>query len=352
MLSFYKDKRVFITGHTGFKGSWLCRILLLAGAQVTGFALEPTKDQLALFEAAGIEKNMRSIYGDIRDFSALKTAFEEAKPEIVFHLAAQPIVKDGYARPVYTYETNVMGTVHLLECARLAGCVRSFVNVTTDKVYDNRELSRGYHENDLLDGFDPYANSKSCSEMVTHCYIRSFFADSAMAVSTARAGNVIGGGDFAPFRIVPDCVRALKDGSAIVLRNPHSVRPYQHVLEALGAYLLIAERQYHDPGLAGSYNVGPEESDCITTGRVADLFIQACSGAIQRIDMPEGNAVHEASFLRLDVSKLKSRLGWKPRWHVSQAIQRTVEWSQCCFSGGNTERCMDEQIADYFSFEI
>lgn len=352
MLDFYKGKRVFVTGHTGFKGSWLCRILLLAGAQVTGFALEPTKDQFALFEASGIEKNMRSVYGDIRNFSALKTAFEEAKPEIVFHLAAQPIVKDSYACPVYTYETNVMGTVHILECARLAGCVRSVVNVTTDKVYDNRELSRGYQETDVLDGFDPYSNSKSCSELVTHCYIRSFFADSNMAVSTARAGNVIGGGDFAPFRIVPDCVRALEAGTTIVLRNPHSVRPYQHVLEALGAYLLIAERQYHDPVLAGSYNVGPEESDCITTGQVADLFIQACNRAIQRMDIPESNAVHEASFLRLDASKLKSRLGWKPQWHVSEAIQRTVEWSQCYFSGGNTERCMDEQIAAFFSFEI
>jgi len=349
MLEFYKNKRVFVTGHTGFKGSWLCRILLSAGAQVTGFALEPPEDQPALFALAGIAQGMHSVYGDIRDFAALRAAFDEARPEIVFHLAAQPIVKDSYARPVYTYETNVIGTVHLLECVRLAGCVRSLVNVTTDKVYDNQEWRRGYRETDVLDGFDPYANSKSCSELVTHSYIRSFFAGSATAVSTARAGNVIGGGDFAPFRIVPDCVRALQEGKPIVLRNPYSARPYQHVLDALAAYLLIAQRQYEDPALAGSYNVGPDERDCLTTGELADLFVAACHGAIRRIDMPESNAVHEAAFLRLDTSKLKGVLGWQPRWDVSEAIRRTVEWSQCYLSGGSTAACMDAQIAAFFS---
>lgn len=352
MLDFYREKRVFVTGHTGFKGSWLCRILHSAGAQVTGFALGLSADQPSLYALSGIEHKICSIYGDIRDFSALKAAFDAAQPEIVFHLAAQPIVKDSYAHPVYTYETNVMGTVHVLECARLAGCVRSLVNVTTDKVYDNREWHWGYREIDVLDGFDPYANSKSCSELVTHSYIRSFLTDSSTAVSTARAGNVIGGGDFAPFRIVPDCVRALQAGTPIVLRNPHSVRPYQHVLEALGAYLLIAQRQYEDPTLAGNYNVGPDERDCIATGELVDLFVAACDGAIRRIDKPESNAVHEAAFLRLDTSRLKNILGWRPRWNVSEAIRQTVEWSQCYLSGGDIAACMDAQIAAYFTQNV
>lgn len=351
MLDFYRNKRVFVTGHTGFKGSWLCRILQLAGAHVTGFALEPPKDQPSLFEIAEIGKGMRSIYGDIRDLSALTAAFKEAQPEIVFHLAAQPIVKYGYSHPVYTYETNVMGTVHMLECVRLSSCVRSVVNVTTDKVYDNREWCWGYRETDALDGFDPYANSKSCSELVTHSYVRSFFVNRDTTVSTARAGNVIGGGDFGPFRIVPDCVRALQSGAPIVLRNPSSVRPYQHVLEALAAYLLIAEEQYKNPALAGSYNVGPDECDCITTGELADLFIRACRGAIRRIDLTEENPVHEASFLRLDTSLLKSRFGWSPQWNVSEAIQRTVDWSLIYSAGGDAKACMDEQITVYFSDE-
>lgn len=351
MLEFYKDKRVFVSGHTGFKGSWLCRMLLLSGAQVTGFAMEPPKDSPSLFALAGIEQDMHSIHGDIRDFSALKRAFDAAQPEIVFHLAAQPIVRKGYACPVYTYETNIMGTVHMLECARMAGCVRSFVNVTTDKVYDNQEWCWGYRETDALDGFDPYSNSKSCSELVTHSYIRSFFAGSDTAISTVRAGNVIGGGDFAPLRIVPDCIRALQTGTPIEVRNPQSVRPYQHVLEALNAYLLIAEKQYKAPALAGSYNVGPDECDCITTGELVDLFIQASHGELKRMDMPDDNAVHEASFLRLDTSKLKRVFTWKPRWNISEAIQRTLEWSQCYFSGGNTVNCMNEQIAAYYACE-
>lgn len=351
MLEFYRNRRVFVTGHTGFKGSWLCRMLLLAGAQVTGFALEPPKDKPSLFQLAGIEQGMRSIYGDIRNYSDLIAAFDEAQPEIVFHLAAQPIVKESYLHPVYTYETNIMGTVHVLECARLAGCVKSLVNVTTDKVYDNREWCWGYRETDALDGFDPYANSKSCSELVTHSYTRSFFAGSHTAISTARAGNVIGGGDFAPFRIVPDCVRALQTGTPIVVRNPHSVRPYQHVLDALNAYLLIAAKQYESPGLAGNYNVGPDECDCVTTGELVDLFIQASHEAVQRVDTPDSNAVHEAAFLRLDTSKLKNLFAWKPRWNVTEAIQRTVEWSQCYLSGGNTAHCMDGQIAAYYDFD-
>ena len=242
-LDFYNGKKIFVTGHTGFKGAWLCRILIDAGAVVTGYSLEPQTNP-SLFSMAGIEDKMNSIYGDIRDYEQLEQTYKSADPEIVFHLAAQPIVRDSYKEPRYTYETNVMGTVNLLECVRGSSTVKSVLNVTTDKVYLNNEWDWGYRENDPLDGFDPYSNSKSCSELVTHSYKNSFFADSNVAVSTARAGNVIGGGDFANDRIIPDCVRAMAAGLPIHVRNPYSTRPYQHVLEPLAAYLLVAQKQY------------------------------------------------------------------------------------------------------------
>lgn len=250
ILDFYRDKKVFVTGHTGFKGAWLCTILCMAGAEVTGFALPP--EELSLCRIIRLEEKMNSVHGDMRDLEALRCAFDAAKPEIVLHLAAQPIVRESYRDPVGTYASNVMGTVHILECVRQSGCVRSFLNVTTDKVYQNRQWPWGYRETDVLNGFDPYANSKSCSELVTDSYRNSFLADKGVAVSTARAGNVIGGGDFAADRIIPDCIRAVCAGRPIQLRNPHSVRPYQHVLEPLSAYLLIAQRQYENSDLAGS----------------------------------------------------------------------------------------------------
>ena len=271
MLSFFKNKRVLVTGHTGFKGSWLCRILVQAGAQVTGYSLTaPTTPNL--FGICDVENKMNSIIGDIRDREHLMQVFDEAQPEIVLHLAAQPIVRDSYKNPVYTYETNVMGTVNICECVRLHPCVKSFLNVTTDKVYENKEWEWGYRENEPLDGFDPYSNSKSCSELVTHSYINSFFCNMDVAVSTARAGNVIGGGDFANDRIVPDCVRAAAAGEDIIVRNPHSTRPYQHVLEPLAIYLTIAKAQYEDKKYAGFYNVGPDDRDCITTCFLSSTF--------------------------------------------------------------------------------
>ena len=233
-FNFYNGKNVLVTGHTGFKGAWLCRMLTVAGANVTGYALEsPTKP--SLFELADVEKDIRSVVGDIRDYETLKKIFDDVQPEIVFHLAAQPIVRESYKNPAATYSINVMGTVNILECIRQNSCVKSFLNVTTDKVYLNREWPWGYREIDELDGFDPYSNSKSCSELVTHSYKNSFFADGRVAISTARAGNVIGGGDFASDRIIPDCIRAALQGQDIVVRNPYSTRPYQHVLEPLYA---------------------------------------------------------------------------------------------------------------------
>ncbi len=346
-LNFFKSKKVFVTGHTGFKGSWLCRILLNAGAEVTGYSLEPQKGN-CLFDIAGLSGNITSVIGDIRDYASLKAAFDAAKPDIVLHLAAQPIVRDSYKDPAYTYETNVMGTVNILECVRNSSCVKSFLNVTTDKVYHNNEWCWGYREDEPLDGFDPYSNSKSCSELVTHSYLNSFFAsENAPSISTARAGNVIGGGDFANDRIVPDCVRAAKGGEDIIVRNPHSTRPYQHVLEPLFAYLTIAQKQYEDKKYAGWYNVGPDECDCVTTGELVDIFCKKW-GEMKWINKSEANAPHEANFLKLDCSKIKSVFGWKPTWHIDTAIEKTVEWTKVWLKDEDSvPEVMDKQIKEY-----
>ena len=312
-LSFYKGKKVLVTGHTGFKGSWMCKVLTNMGAEVAGYSLNPPTNP-SLFEIAEIEKDIKSYIGDIRDLKKLKAVFDEFQPEIVLHLAAQPIVRDSYKDPVYTYETNVMGTVNILECVRNSESVKSFLNVTTDKVYENKEWCWGYRENEPLDGYDPYSNSKSCSELVTHSYKNSFFKDSDIAISTARAGNVIGGGDFANDRIVPDCIRAAKKKEDIIVRNPHSTRPYQHVLEPVYAYLMIAAKLYEDGKYAGYYNVGPDDVDCFTTGNLVDLFISKWGEGMKWIDKFDGGP-HEANFLKLDCSKLKSTFGWKPHWN-------------------------------------
>lgn len=346
-LSFYKGKKVLVTGHTGFKGTWLCRILINAGAQVTGYSLNPPTEP-NLFSMADVESRMNSVIGDIRDLDHLKKVFEQTQPEIVLHLAAQPIVRDSYKDPVYTYETNVMGTVNICECVRLNPCVKSFLNVTTDKVYKNNEWEWGYRENEPLDGFDPYSNSKSCSELVTHSYINSFFNNMDLAVSTARAGNVIGGGDFANDRIVPDCVRAAIEGKDIIVRNPHSTRPYQHVLEPLAAYLIIAQKQFEDKKYAGFYNVGPDETDCVTTGKLVDTFCAKWGEGIKWIDRYDGGP-HEANFLKLDCSKLKTTFGWKPRWNFDTAIEKSVEWSKVYATGGDVVACMDKEIEEFFN---
>jgi len=289
---------------------------------------------------------MRSVIGDIRDFDRLYTVFKEAAPEVVLHLAAQPIVRESYRAPAYTYETNVMGTVNILECVRLTDTVRSFLNVTTDKVYENKEWEWGYRENEPLDGFDPYSNSKSCSELVTHSYKSSFFADGRTAISTARAGNVIGGGDFAADRIIPDCVRAAMKGEDIVVRNPYSTRPYQHVLEPLFAYLMIAARQYEDGAYAGYYNVGPDDADCFATGRLVDVFTSKWGEGLTWINRSD-NGPHEANFLKLDCSKLKSTFGWQPTWDLSHAIEKVVEWTKVYAAGGDVAAVMDKQIAEF-----
>lgn len=349
-LSFYKGKTILITGHTGFKGSWMCKVLTMLGANVVGYALEsPTTPNL--FDTAKIANNITSITGDIRDLDKLYGTLQKYRPEIVIHMAAQPIVRESYADPVYTYETNVMGTVNICEAVRLCDSVKSFVNVTTDKVYKNNEWEWGYRESDALDGYDPYSNSKSCSELVTSSYIKSFLADRGVAVSTCRAGNVIGGGDFAKDRIIPDCVRAMETGSKITVRNPYSTRPYQHVLEPVIAYLTLAMKQYEDRKFAGCYNIGPDDCDCVATGRLVDIFCKAWGDGVSWENVADKNAPHEANFLKLDCSKIKSVLGWKPCWHITDGVEKTVEWSKAYFKHENVSAIMEKQINEYMDME-
>ncbi|MBR2278467.1 MAG: CDP-glucose 4,6-dehydratase [Eubacterium sp.] len=343
-LSFYKGKRVLVTGHTGFKGAWLCKMLTMLGADVTGYALEPPTEP-NLFGMLKLPIN--SVIGDIRDFDKLKAVFDDFKPEIVLHLAAQPIVRDSYKMPRYTYDVNVMGSVNICECIRLSDSVKSFLNVTTDKVYENEDLNIAFTEDMKLDGYDPYSNSKSCSELVTHSYQKSFLNAQGVAVSTARAGNVIGGGDFANDRIVPDSVRAVMSGEQIIVRNPYSTRPFQHVLEPLYVYLLIAMKQYENREFAGYYNVGPDDSDCITTGELCDIFCKHYGVGAEWKNISEKNAVHEAGFLRLDTSKLKSTFGWKPVWNIDTALLKVVEWTKVYAAGGNVDAVCEAQIKDF-----
>lgn len=341
-LNFYKNRKVFITGHTGFKGTWLCVMLKKLGADIVGYALEPD-EKLSLFELTDISRDIHSYFGDIRDYESLKKVFDETQPEIVIHMAAQPLVRESYENPVGTYETNVMGTVNVLECIRNSNYVKSFLNVTTDKVYLNKEWLWGYRENEELDGYDPYSNSKSCSELVTHCYQKSFLAEKAVAVSTARAGNVIGGGDFSKNRIIPDCIEAAKNQEIIQVRNPFSTRPYQHVLEPLYAYLMIAAKQYENIEYSGCYNVGPDETDCYQTGQLVDLFVEKWGEGMtwEKID---NCGPHEANFLKLDCSKLKNTFQWKPRWNLETAVEKVVEWNKAWLKGENVRECMERQI--------
>ena len=350
--SFYQGKKVLVTGHTGFKGTWLCAALFEMGAEVTGYALEPPTSP-SLFRLVGMGEKIRSVTGDVRDPVQLRMVFEETRPEIVIHMAAQPIVRESYKNPVYTYEVNVMGTVNVLECVRMCDSVKSFLNVTTDKVYKNREWEWGYRENEELNGFDPYSNSKSCSELVTESYRNSFFAEGRTSISTARAGNVIGGGDFAADRILPDCVRAIEGGGEVVLRNPQSIRPYQHVLEPIFAYLLIAERQYGDCSSAGAYNVGPGEESCVTTGTLVETFCEywnryGCRELSWRCEKDQGP--HEANFLKLDCGKIKARLGWQPKWTYREMLEKTAEWTYGYVSGADVSEIMLRQIREYRDF--
>lgn len=323
----YASRRVFVTGHTGFKGCWLTYWLLALGAEVTGYALEPPTDP-NLFEALGLQDRIGHHIADVRDLARLRDAMAAAEPEILLHLAAQPLVRASYDEPVETYSTNVMGTVSLLEAVRTVQSVRVVVNVTSDKCYENREWEFAYRENDPMGGFDPYSSSKGCSELVTAAYRRSFFGpDSGVSVATARAGNVIGGGDWAEDRVIPDCVRALSSGEPIVVRNPDAVRPWQHVLEPLSGYLWLASRMFAEGRpLDGAWNFGPPAGGNITVREVVETVIAEWGEGTWQGPEPSTNAPHEARFLKLDCSKAADMLGWRPVWDVAEAIRCTVDW--------------------------
>lgn len=349
MEKFFKNKTVLVTGHTGFKGSWISKILSKWNANVIGYSLEAETDP-NLYDLLKLDENVTSVIGDIRNLKLLKKTFNEYSPEIVIHMAAQPIVRKSYENPVYTYETNVMGTVNVCECIRECENVESFLNVTTDKVYENKDKNHSFSEDEKLDGYDPYSNSKSCSELVTHSYNNSFFKEQGIKCSTARAGNVIGGGDFAIDRIIPDCVRASINNENIIIRNPHSIRPYQHVLEPLLIYLTIVQKQYHNEKYAGYYNVGPDDVDCITTGEITDLYCKYYNknnaNPIKWINKSD-NGPHEAALLKLNNQKIKDTFNWKPVWNIEKAVEKTVEWTKSYINNEDIIECTTNQINEY-----
>lgn len=352
MSDFWPGKRVFVTGHTGFKGGWLCLWLKSMGADVTGYALEaPTKP--SLFQIAQVELGMRSIIGDIRDLDNLKNAMKRASPEIVMHLAAQPLVRESYLNPVETYSTNVMGTVHLLEAVRNTPGIKAVVNVTTDKCYENREWLWGYRENESMGGYDPYSNSKGCSELVTAAYRSSFFSPGANgglspAIATARAGNVIGGGDWARDRLVPDMIAAFSNGRTVSIRNPDAIRPWQHVLEPLGGYLLLAQKLYENGfDFAEAWNFGPKSEDERPVRWIADVMTGLWSGARWAHDTSEHP--HEAQYLKLDISKARTKLNWHPVLSLEDSLKLVVDWAIAMKNKADMNKVTLDQIQAYSS---
>ena len=354
LKEFYRGRRILITGHNGFKGSWMCRILDLLGAEVTGYALQPPTTP-SLFGNCSWPERFRFLHGDVRDLERMQAAFDESRPEVVFHMAAQPLVRESYQEPVYTFDVNVMGSVNLMECVRRSESVCSVVNVTTDKVYRNDDRGQHFRESDRLGGHDPYAASKACSEIVTEAYARSFLRERGTAVSTVRAGNVIGGGDFAADRILPDCFRAAVAGKAAVIRNPLSVRPFEHVLEPLYAYLKLAMFQYEDPSLAGSYNVGPDEQGCSTVEELVRSFSESwerfTGKKLDWIVQGDGGP-HESAVLMLDCTKIRERLGIVPVWPVRQAVEKAAEWYAAFAEGKDPGKCMIRQIEEYYEKQV
>jgi CDP-glucose 4,6-dehydratase len=353
LASFYKGKRVFITGHTGFKGSWLCLVLNKMGAQITGYALEPPTNP-SLFVQAGIATTITHIIGDVRDLDHLNKAMAVAKPEIVIHMAAQPLVRESYKIPVETYAINVMGTVHLLDAVRQTTGVKALVNVTTDKCYENQEWHWGYRENEPMGGYDPYSNSKGCSELVTAAYRNSYFNKNTyekhgVALGSARAGNVIGGGDWADDRLIPDFIRAIIKGEKVQIRSPYAIRPWQHVLEPLTGYLTLAKALYeHGPNFASAWNFGPDDSDAQNvewiTQRICQLWGNGASFEIDKNPQP-----HEAHYLKLDCSKAKAELGWIPKWNIETTLESIVEWTKAYLNKEDLKVVCEKQITEYFN---
>lgn len=352
-LQFWKGKKVFLTGHTGFKGGWLSLWLQSLGADVTGYSLQPPTNP-SLFDIARVGEGMHSIIGDIRDLSNLQQAMQSANPNIVIHMAAQPLVRLSYKSPVETYATNVMGTVHLLESVRHTSTVRAVVNITTDKCYENKEWVWGYRENEPMGGYDPYSNSKGCAELVSSAYRSSFFntnsfAQHGVAFATVRAGNVIGGGDWAKDRLVPDIIAAFEIGKPALIRNPHAIRPWQHVLDPLGGYLTLAEHLYQNgPDYAEAWNFGPYDEDAKPVSWIVDTMARLWGNGAQW-EIEEGEHPHEATYLKLDISKARTRLNWHPALRLEEALERIIDWSQARTQGADTQKYTLRQIQDYQS---
>jgi CDP-glucose 4,6-dehydratase len=343
---FWRGKRVLMTGHTGFKGGWLSLWLQSMGAKLRGLSLPPPTEP-ALFEVARVADGMEHRVTDIRDFASVKTQIDEFQPEIVIHMAAQPLVRLSYQQPIETYATNVMGTVHVLEAARAAGSVKAIVNITTDKCYENREWVWGYREDEPMGGHDPYSNSKGCAELVSAAYRKSFLKDAGIGMATARAGNVIGGGDWALDRLIPDILRALQHKQQVLIRNPHAIRPWQHVLEPLSGYLLLAERLYlYGQSEAESWNFGPRDEDARPVQWIVERLCEDWGGGASWTLQP-GSHPHEASFLKLDISKARQRLQWAPRWSLEAALKRITDWHQAWLSGQDMRAFCLQQISEY-----
>jgi CDP-glucose 4,6-dehydratase len=348
----YKDRKVLITGHTGFKGSWLCLLLSKLGADVYGYALEPPTTP-SLFNEAKIDELITSFIGDIRDYEKLLGIVQQVQPEIVIHMAAQPIVRESYRNPRETYEINVMGTVNLLEAIRHTPGIKAVVNVTTDKCYENREWHWGYRENEPMGGYDPYSNSKGCSELVTAAFRSSYFNPKdyqkhGVALASARAGNVIGGGDWAYDRLIPDFIRAISKGEEVRIRSPYAIRPWQHVLEPLSGYLTLAAKLFSEgPKYAEGWNFGPDDKDARNVEWITDTICKLWGdGASYSIDT--NPQPHEANYLKLDWSKAKTELGWIPKWDIETTLKSIVDWNKCFLSGENMRTITQQQIADYF----
>ena len=350
--SFWKKRKVFITGHTGFKGGWLCLLLEQLGAKVWGYALKPSTEP-SLCDIIEVKKIAKTTLADINDLSALKKAMRAASPEIVIHMAAQALVRESYAKPVDTYATNVMGTVHVLEAVKDCNSVRAVINVTTDKCYKNKQWIWSYRENEPLGGFDPYSTSKACSELVTSAYRDSFFnpenyKNHGVALASARAGNVIGGGDWAKDRLIPDCVRAVMNGEKILIRNPKSVRPWQHVLEPLTGYLMLAEKLYNKgPQFGEAWNFGPSEDDMKPVNWIASKISLQLGGSLDLLKSGKKGRLHEAATLKLDSSKARQVLCWHPRWNLEKAVDMTLEWYSAWQQGIDMHKFAACQIATY-----
>jgi CDP-glucose 4,6-dehydratase len=352
-VAFWKSKRVFLTGHTGFKGSWLSLWLLSMGAEVSGYSLAPSTNP-NLYTAIALDKDMASTIADVRDAEALERAMRSFRPEIVIHMAAQPLVRYSYEVPIETYATNVMGTVHLLNAVRHTPEVRVVVNVTSDKCYENREWVWPYREDEAMGGHDPYSSSKGCAELVTSAFRRSYFhpdkySEHRVAITSGRAGNVIGGGDWALDRIVPDMARSFSAGKPVIIRNPRAVRPWQHVLEPLSGYLTLTERSFADASITGAWNFGPSESDSQPVRYLADSIVRLWGNGAKWESGESGQAVHEAHLLNLDSSKARTLLGWRPRWRLDEALANTVGWYREYYGGGDAQTVSLNQIKDYSS---